>query len=205
MGKLNHGSLNILLPKQITVSPAVKLRTLIAGEFDERRYTNSDQILLNQSLEDIGFDNNVMLEELHLCNYIPAATLGDLDLSNAVNLKVLDARNSGFTSIKIADGAPINTIKLAGPSTLELNNLRHLENLTFTDIAALRTLLTDNIDTDAISVKDDILDNATGLTTYRLRNVNWKIDSVTNQINTTNKTINVLERLLNMAPYTEQG
>ena len=204
IGKLNHGSLNILLPEQITVSPAAKLRTLIAGEYNERRQTDSDQILLNQSLEEIGFDNNTMLEELHICNYIPAATLGDLDLSNAVNLKTLDARNSGFTSIKIADGAPITNIKLANPGTLELTNLRHLDDLSFENIGALRTLLIDNIDTDKISSKNDILDKATGLTTYRLRNVDWTIDTIVNQINIADKSINVLQKLLSMTPYTEQ-
>jgi hypothetical protein len=71
IGELDKGSLNMLLPEQITVSPAVKLRTLIAGQYGERRQSDSSQLLENQSLEDIGFENNIMLEELHMCNYFP--------------------------------------------------------------------------------------------------------------------------------------
>jgi hypothetical protein len=49
-----------------------------------------------------------MLEDLYMANY-PGANL-TLDLKNAVNLKTLDLRDSGFTSVSIADGAPINSI-----------------------------------------------------------------------------------------------
>jgi hypothetical protein len=65
---------------------------------------------MNYKLKDIGFDNNIMLEELYMANY-PGAEI-TLDLTSAINLKTLDLRNSGFTGIYIADGAPLETMKL---------------------------------------------------------------------------------------------
>ena len=84
IGELGKGDLNILEPEQITVSPAVKLRTLVAGQYSENGFKND-------SLEEIGFTNNVMLEDLYMANY-PGANL-TLDLKNAVNLKTLDLRD----------------------------------------------------------------------------------------------------------------
>ena len=200
IGELDNGSLNILLPEQITVSPAVKLRTLIAGQYGEQNAAGG--LLENTSLEEIGFNNNVMLEHLHMCNY-PGTTL-TLDLKKAVNLKTLDLRNSGFTDISIADGAPITSIKLDGPGTLQLSNLRDLETLSFEKPQNLRTLLLDNIDTSDINSKTHILDLASGLTHYRLKNIQWDLTTAS-ELDLVNKKINILETLLTKTPYSDQG
>lgn len=215
IGELDKGSLNMLLPEQITVSPAVKLRTLIAGQYGEKRQTNPSELLENQSLEDIGFENNIMLEELHMCNYFPnsgqlsaegqqQSTLGDLDLTAAVNLKTLDVRNSGFTSIKIAAGAPITSMQLCQPATVDLADLKHLETLTFERPEMLKTVIVDNIDDSVINSKTHLIDVASTLDTYRLRNVNWTISNISD-INTSTKKINILEKLLAITPFTEQS
>ncbi len=188
-------SLNIFLPKQITVSPAEKLRELIAGDYEE-----ASSNLINYGLEEVGFDNNIMLEKLHICNY-PNTELS-LDLTKAVNLKELDARNSGFTGISIANGAPITKIQLEKPGTLNLSNLRYLETLTLNHPEELRYLLIDNIDTNenGINSKDDIIDIANNLTSYKLLNVLWKIDNE-EEINNNQNQINVLEKILELTPY----
>jgi hypothetical protein len=59
----------------------------------------------NQSLTSVSFENNDLLENLYVAN-CPAVNKG-LDLKNAPNLRHLDARKSGFTSITIADNAPV--------------------------------------------------------------------------------------------------
>jgi hypothetical protein len=200
IGELDNGSLNILLPEQITVSPAVKLRTLIAGQYGEQNAAGG--LLENTSLEEIGFNNNVMLEHLHMCNY-PGTTL-TLDLKNAVNLKTLDLRNSGFTDISIADGAPITSIKLDGPGILQLSNLRDLGTLSFEKPQNLRTLLLDNIDTSDINSKTHILDLASGLTHYRLKNIHWDLTTAS-ELDLVNKKIKILETLLTKTPYSDQG
>ena len=215
IGELDNASLNTLLPEQITVSPAVKLRTLVAGQYNEKKVTDENALLVNNALEEIGFNNNIMLEELYMCNYFPEtksneigeqATLGDLNLSNAKNLKILDVRNTGFTSIKIADGAPIETLQLCQPNTLELSNLRKLTTVAFEQPNKLNTLIINNIDNNnQINSKNNIIDIAENLTTYRLKNVNWTIDTLDNEIDVNNQTINILERLLSLNPYRDQS
>jgi hypothetical protein len=94
-------------------------------------------------LTEIGFENNELLEELYIANCSNTSTT--LDLSTAPNLKLLDATNSSFTSIKIADGAPLESLKAGNPETLVLSNLRKLETLDI-DYTNLSTLHLNNID-----------------------------------------------------------
>lgn len=200
IGELDKASLNTLLPEQITMSPAVKLRTLVGGQYGELNAAGG--LLENPALEDVGFLNNTMLEELYMCNY-PGAALS-LDLKSAINLKTLDLRNSGFTDISIADGAPLETAQLQNPTTISMSNLRKLSTLTFADPTAVKTVIIDNIDNNEANSKDDILDVCTSVNSYSLKNVQWEINNAA-EINTTDKTINVLERVYRMSPYTKQG
>lgn len=194
IGELGKGDLNILEPEQITVSPAVKLRTLVAGQYNENGFKND-------SLEEIGFTNNVMLEDLYMANY-PGANL-TLDLKNAVNLKTLDLRDSGFTSVAIADGAPVNSIQLCNPGTISLANLRNLTTLTFQHPEEVGKVIINNIDNNTVNSKTDIVDICSTLNSYTLKNVKWKITD-SNEI--VNDKITVLERILNdMEPFTPQN
>lgn len=195
IGELGKGDLNILNPEQVTVSPAVKLRTLVAGQ-----YTGPDDFE-NDSLEEIGFTNNVMLEELYMANY-PLAAL-TLDLKAAVNLKTLDLRNSGFTSISIADGAPVTSIQLCNPNTISFSNLRKLNTLTFEHPEEVKKIIIDNIDESPINSKEDIVDICSTLNSYTLKNVKWEIED-SSEI--ANNRINILDRILTkMEPFTPQG
>lgn len=193
IGSLDGRNLNILEPQQITVSPAVKLRTLVAGQYEDT--------FENTTLEEVGFTNNVLLEELYMANY-PSTTLS-LDLSKAINLKILDLRNSGFTAVDIADGAPIESVQLCKPSTITLSNLRSLEILTFEEPDKVLTIIIDNIDNSIINSKNDIVEKCSKLSSYTLKNVQWKIIN-SNEIN--GDKITILDRILNtMTPFTPQG
>ena len=193
IGELGRGNLSILKPAQLTMSPAVKLRTLIAGE-----YGNSTEV---NELEEVGFANNVMLEEVHMTDY-PMAKLS-LDLTNSVNLKVIDLRNSGFSSLDVADGAPTTSIRLCRPVTLTLSNLRYLNTLTFQHPEELNKIIINNIDDSVINSKTNILDVCSQLKSYTLKNVQWEIK---NSSEITNNKINILDRILtDMIPYTPQG
>ena len=200
IGELDRASLNTLLPEQLTMSSAVKLRTLVGGQDGELNAAGG--LLENFALEDVGFLNNTMLEELYMCNY-PGAALS-LDLKSAINLKTLDLRNSGFTDISIADGAPLEIAQLQNPTTISMSNLRKLSTLTFVDPTVLKTVIIDNIDNNEANSKDDILDICTSVNSYSLKNVQWEIDNV-DEIDTDNKTIDILERIYRMSPYTKQG
>lgn len=193
IGEVGRSNLNIFEPEQITVSPAVKLRTLVAGEYGDS--------FENNTLEEIGFTNNIMLEELYMANY-PGTTLS-LDLTHAVNLKTLDLRNSGFTGVYIADGAPIESIKLCNPSTISLSNLKNLDTLTFDEPNKITTIIIDNIDNSAVNSKNDILDICTELSSYTLKNVKWEIN---NSEEIQDNKILILDRILNeMEPVTPQN
>ena len=193
IGELGKGNLGILEPEQIEVTPAVKLRTLVAGQYEDS--------FENYQLKEIGFNNNVMLEELYMANY-PGAAL-TLDLKSAVNLKILDLRNSGFTSVSVADGAPTTSIQLCNPGTLSLSNLRYLNTLTFEHPEDVQKIIINNIDNSFVNSKTDIVDICPALSTYTLKNVKWNI---TNSSEIINNRIKVLDRILqNMEPFTPQG
>jgi hypothetical protein len=91
------------------MSPAVKLKKLIAGNMADSNSADGD-IIVDQEGLTIDFTNNTLLETLHICNYPNLKE--NLNLSSAVNLKELDARNSGFTGVSIADGAPLQSMQL---------------------------------------------------------------------------------------------
>ena len=67
-----------------------------------------------------------MLEKLEVtdCPNI----LNPLNLVNSTNLKYLDIRNSGFTTITIAPNSPLETLYLNSPVGLYLSNLSKIND-----------------------------------------------------------------------------
>lgn len=183
------GSLNKFLIKQYEATGTVKLRKLVLGTVDDNT--------LNSLLEKITFETSELLEELYVANY-PELKI-PLNLQAAPGLIKLDARNSGFSSITIADNAPTTTLLLNAPTSLNLFNLENLEILTLQDYTALTTLNLNNIDKGQINSKN-IVDVASQLTHYKLTDVIWNISNA-NEINEDNFSINILERLLKLTPF----
>lgn len=179
-----EGMIGDYYPEQISFANAGKLRELIVS--------TAESGSINESLKS-GFDllNNTMLEKLYAANLTRYEQ--GLNLSGCPNLIELDARNSSFTSVQIADNAPVVSIKLQNPTSLDLSNTKKLKQLDIVDTSRLSILKLNNIDNEYISSKQ-LINKSGGLTNYRLTEVNWTMDN-SNEINTSNNTINLLERL----------
>jgi hypothetical protein len=55
-------------------------------------------------------------------------TVGDLDLTKCPSLRIVDSRNSTFSSVTLADNAPVKEIYLNKPSTINFSNLTDVED-----------------------------------------------------------------------------
>lgn len=181
------GHLGELLPEQLSFSQAGKLRELVVGTVD----SSENETLLN------GFsvDNNYLLEKLYVAN-LKNYNAG-LNLSKCPNLKELDARGSGFTSVEIADNAPTEIVRLSRPSSLILSNLTELQTFTIDNYGSLQSVQVNNIDnTDAINSKDLITRPGSVLRLYKLNNINWTLTSP-DEVDAVNNKLILLETLLN--------
>lgn len=181
-----EGMVGDFYPEQLSFAGAGKLRELVVSTADEYGSSNS-------SLK-TGFDllNNPMLEILHAAKL--SSYTGGLNLSGCANLQEVDARGSTFTAVEFADNAPLKTIKLHNPTSLSLSNSRFLEDLSITDFSRLQILKLHNVDNDYVSSLD-LVERSADLRNYKLTDVDWTLNK-SNQINTTDKTIPVLEKLL---------
>lgn len=187
IGEIDGGQLGDMFPEQVSFTQAGKLRTLVVGTEDR----DNNETLKN-SFSVLG---NPLLEKLYVSNLINYEA--GLDLKNCPNLIEVNAINSTFTSVEIADNAPVTKIILDQPTSLYLSNLTNLSELTIVNYNNLTTLNLNNIDFNPSVNSKNIVDACKQLTNYKLTNVNWNIyDSA--EINTTKKTINLLERLLTL-------
>ena len=193
VGDKDGGKLGELLPEQVEFAGAGKLRELIVATEDSSK---------NVTLKS-GFSvaNNNLLEKLYVSN-LSAFTEG-LDLSKCPNLLEVNAIGSTFTSVEIADNAPVKSIYLQSPTSLTLSNLTELETLKIEDYRSLEGLKIDNIDNSAVnskSILETILKTAKALNReplvdYTLRNVKWNMNE-SGDVTADNK-IQLLEDLLN--------
>lgn len=190
LGDANTG-LNEYGLTQFTASNAKKLRTLSLGV-----YNNNPDKASNTTLNTITFESNENLENVYVAEYQNAL---DLNLKQSPGLQVIDGRDSGFSSVTLPDNAPIETIQLNNPVTLTLSNLTNVTLFTIQDYSRLNTVIFDNLDLSPGINTKDIVDRADNLQTYRLKNVAWEIDC-NNNVNITEGTISVLEKLLNLRP-----
>lgn len=193
IGGLNEGEghLGELYPTLISTTSANKLIKLIAGRED---------MAPNTTLES-GFavNSNPLLETLYVCNL--SAYKGELNLSQCPNLKEVNAAGSTFTAVTIADGAPIETIKLDNPTALALSNLTHLKTLDL-GYNRLSILNIDNIDQSEVNSKT-LVENSPELQNYKLNNIDWILSNSTD-INSDENTIKLLEKLRSISPLEDK-
>lgn len=175
------GDINKFVPEVFDPSACIRLREFITGED-----------FTNENLHRISFANNIQLEKLIIKN-CPNTNIV-LDLSQAIALKELDATGSGFTGIQIADGAPLEKLYVKSPSSLRLYNLKFINDFYIENPTAISSLDINNIDQSPGINSKNLVDNATNLNFYGLKNVDWLIND-NNEINDEEKTINILERL----------
>lgn len=184
-----------LYPEYITANAANKLRkiTFIPEENNEvQKKMLSVSLSFGPNVEEIQFNN---------CQSVNNAKIG-LDLSMCNRLKRLDTTGSDlFTSYVIADGAPIEELKIQAPTALTLPNLRHLKNNLFNiaDYNRLGKIEIKNIDYNGINSKNIVnniytINNGNTNLEYNLEEVNWWFDD---NDNIENNTIPLLDYLLN--------
>ena len=189
LGEVGKGELGDFAPEQISLTSAGKLRELVLA------VGGSDKIKNETLKTGLSINNNVLLEKLYAANF--SAYEGGLDLSQCPNLLELDARGSTFRAIKIADNAPVVSIKLENPTSLSLSNLSELQTLDIVDPTRISLLEINNIDKSNINSKD-IVEKVYGsneFSSYKLTDVDW-IMNQENDVDETNNTIRLLEYLL---------
>ena len=203
LGNISGGRIGGYAPEQIDLSKAVKLREIVVSTADDG--------LINESIA-TGFDvaNNNILEKLYIANL--TAYTDSLNLSGCANLKIVDARNSTFTEVSIANNAPIETLLLHNPTVLVLSNLYNLQTFNINSFNRLETLNINNIDNSnakdlngASITSQTLVERSVNilLKYYKLNNVLWKL---TKQNELDGSRINILDRLFTKSPIlTDSG
>jgi hypothetical protein len=138
----------------------VKLRELVIGTGDSKR---GESPISSFSLG----TRTPLLEKAYLAHINPSNG-NELNLDANSRLLELDARDSNFTDIVIADGAPTETIMLGEPSTLQLTNLRLLTTLTIQDYSNLVSAILHNIDSQQVNLSKNVIQRAASLNDYDL-------------------------------------
>lgn len=182
-----------LYPEYITATAANKLRKIT--------FTPVNEVQKKMLSVSLSFGPNVEEIQFNDCQSINNAKIG-LDLSMCNRLKKLNTIGSDlFTSYVVADGAPIEELKIQKPTALMLSNLRHLKNNLFNiiDYSKLGKIEIKNIDYNGINSKNIVnniytLNNGNTSLEYNLEEVNWQFD---NNDNIENSTIPLLDYLLN--------
>lgn len=131
-----------------------------------------------------------------------------LDLTQAPGIKKVDARDSGFTSVLIASGAPLRSLEVNKPNSIVLSDLTELQTLNFQDPTALTKVDINNIDTSNVNSKEHILDlvDRDKFANARLLNVKWVLQNEdADEIDTVDNTIRTLEMLKNTKFVTSDG
>lgn len=182
--------LNNYLLTQFESNNANKLRIISLGTLSGPE---------NTTLTKIGFSGNTNLEEVYVAKY---ANVETLNLSESTGLLVLDARSSGFKDITLPDNAPTMAIQLNKPVTLIMSNLSKVNIFTIQNYNMLQNLQVDNVDNSEGINSQNIIDQASNLLRYKLKNVQWNIASP-EQLDTINSTINTLEKLLTIKPASD--
>jgi hypothetical protein len=119
IGDEDKGQLNDFSPKSVDFSAGGKLRKFY--------YATSDNPLNNPGLEDGFTVISPILEELYACNLTNIKS--SLDLADNPSLLKLDATNSSFPDITIANNAPVQEIIINSPVSLKMDNLYDLQTL----------------------------------------------------------------------------
>lgn len=185
--------LNNLNLEQFTVTSAKKLRTLSLGTYNSA--------ISNSYLTDFSLKSCENLEELYIAK-MNNSNLAELDLSQIVGIKIVDARDSEFSSILIATGAPLKKLYINKPNSIILSDLRNLETLSIQQPKFLTKIDINNIDTSEINSKNNIIDLTSNLQSARVLNVIWTIDKASE---IENNEISILELLRKTSFRNENG
>lgn len=192
IGDVNGGQVGHFAPDQGSFAGAPKLRELV--------FATSNNTTLNTGMTGgLNFSANPLLEKLYIANLL--SYNNELNLSGCPSLVEVDATNSAFTGITIADGAPTQKIVLNNPSSLYLSDLHELQELNIKSYNRLNTLTLNNIDNDKIKTKNlvktvlNALSGSDQKLAYKLNNVKWNFDS-SSEI--PNNRITLLDDLLNL-------
>ena len=177
----SHNNLSVYKPEQLGFANAKKLRKLVLGAMVEGE---DPTFIANTDLKGqaISFKGNTLLEELYVVGYQAATT--DLDLSDCLNLRKVDARESGFSGYLFPNGAPITDILIQKPTTIAASNLNLVSNFSIADHSNMQSLRLVNVDESEAMNSLNILKNimrpsaegGTNSTTfaYHLQQVKWK-------------------------------
>ena len=182
-----------LYPEYITAVAANKLRKItFIPQNDVQKRMLKVSLSFGPNVEEVVFND---------CQSVDNAMIG-LDLSNCGRLRKLDTSGSDlFTSYTIADGAPIEEIKIHKPTALILSNLTILNdsnNFEIENYDRLRKIQIKNIDKCEGMNSKDILENIYANNPdanieYDLENVIWVFDDTDN---ITDSNIPLLDYLL---------
>ncbi len=183
---------NARLLQSISGLPALYIGTVnfsAAYRLTELTIGSSEDGYSNSNLTELGLSSNTLLRELYVQN-LPAVT-SVLDLSDLIQLRYIDARGSGFKGFAFANGGLLEDAYLEAPSSLTLQNLSALDNLSIEDYSNLETLTFENCPyVDCVS----LLNAATNLKRVRLLDVDWELDDAS-----------LLETLSGLAGLDESG
>lgn len=191
IGDVNGGQVADFTPDVASFASAGKLRELVFA-------TEANPIRNKIFKEGFSVANNNLLEKLYV-SHLTSYTQG-LNLSGCPNLLEVNAANSSFTSIEIANNAPVTSIVLQSPTSLVLSNLAELNTLDIRDYKQLTGLKINNIDNSNVNSKD-IVESAYANAIsedykldYTLTNVNWTMNE---SADVDNNRIILLDKLLN--------
>ena len=180
----SQNNLSIYRAEQLAFGSASKLRKLVLGSMYLDEDGNETFMEVPELKgEAIGFTGNTLLEELYVVGYTEATT--SLDLTQCPNLKIVDARKSGFTGCQLPNGAPITTVKLENPASLSAANLTSVTSFSIEDYSGIQSLKLNNIDTsegvNSLIILKAIQESAPadGSFVYNLQQVIWNEDSPT--------------------------
>lgn len=133
MGEIDFSGIVDVVTGGLNFSPARKLKRLNLEAANGRG---------NDGISELTFTACTALEYLNIKN-VRGNGLRTLDLTNNKRLQYLDASGTRFTSLELANGGAIRTLKLpASLTALKLRNLTHLtaENLTLERAESITSL-----------------------------------------------------------------
>lgn len=182
-----------LYPEYITAVAANKLRKItFIPQNDVQKRMLKVSLSFGPNVEEVVFND---------CQSVDNAMIG-LDLSGCGRLRKLDTSGSDlFTSYTVADGAPIEEVKIHKPTALILSNLSILndpDNFEIENYDRLRKIQIKNIDKcEGVNSKDILeniyANNPNANIEYDLEDVIWVFD---NTDNITDSNIPLLDYLL---------
>lgn len=176
------GDLSPLQVGYANFSMAVKLQSLKLGD--------GGSGYQNTRLTELYVGNNELLTTLDVQNCVNLTQT--VDLSGCVGIEEVKANGSAVTGFTLPVGGKLKTLELPGTVTnLTIRDQAQLESVTMAGYSSLTTLRIENTPNVPLA---DIMDNADALTRVRLLNVEWTASNESDL----QKTITKLESCIGM-------